>query len=203
MREAGPDESRPEAPGRGKAEMRRQVLATRDALSPEDRAQRGADICRRASELPELRAASTIMAFASFRSEIDTGALAEWTLGAKKTLCMPRVLGPRSMAAYRVADPSTDLVSGAWGIPEPREGLQEVDPKQIDVVLVPGSVFDAAGRRCGYGGGFYDSYLPLTRPGIPWIGLAFEAQLVEELPCEPHDLSVTAIVTETRVIRPG
>jgi 5-formyltetrahydrofolate cyclo-ligase len=73
----------------------------------------------------------------------------------------------------------------------------------MDVVVVPGSVFDAAGRRCGYGGGFYDTYLPLTRVGTPWVALAFEAQLVEKLPCEAHDLAVTAIVTETRVIRPG
>jgi 5-formyltetrahydrofolate cyclo-ligase len=66
---------------------------------------------------------------------------------------------------------------------------------------VPGAAFDAAGRRCGYGGGFYDSYLPRTRPGIPWVALAFEAQLVDELPYEPHDLAVGAIVTEARVIR--
>jgi 5-formyltetrahydrofolate cyclo-ligase len=107
------------------------------------------------------------------------------------------------MAAYLIADPETDLVPGAWGIPEPRDGLAEVLPEQIDAVVVPGSAFDAAGRRCGYGGGFYDTYLPRTRPGIPWIALAFEAQLVDELPCEPHDLSVGAVVTETRLIRTG
>src|SRR5674476_1014549 len=60
---------------------------------------------------------------------------------------------------------------------------------------------DAAGRRCGYGGGFYDTYLPRTRPGIPWVALAFEAQLVDELACEPHDLAVGAVVTEARIIR--
>jgi 5-formyltetrahydrofolate cyclo-ligase len=105
------------------------------------------------------------------------------------------------MAAYRVTDPATDLVPGAWGIPEPREGLEEVPAERMDVVVVPGAAFDAAGRRCGYGGGFYDAYLPLTRAGVPWVALAFEAQLVDELPCEPHDLAVGAIVTETRLIR--
>ena len=199
----GHDESKAEAAGPAKAEMRRRVLEARDALPAAERARLGAAICRRAAGLPEVLAAGTVMSFASFRSELDTRPLAEWALAAGKTLCLPRVLGPRHMAAFRVTDPTADLTRGAWGIPEPREGLPEMDPAAIDVVLVPGSVFDAAGRRCGYGGGFYDSYLPLTRPGIPWIGLAFEAQLVGALPCEPHDLAVTAIVTERRVVRPG
>jgi 5-formyltetrahydrofolate cyclo-ligase len=72
----------------------------------------------------------------------------------------------------------------------------------MDIVFVPGSAFDEQGRRCGYGGGFYDTYLPLTRPGTPWVALAFETQLMPRIACEAHDLPVTAIVTEERVIRP-
>ena len=79
----------------------------------------------------------------------------------------------------------------------------ELPPELLDAVVVPGSVFDCIGRRCGYGGGFYDTYLPRTRPGTPWVGLAFEAQIVGELPCEPHDLPMTAVVTEARIIRPA
>src|SRR5665648_1249768 len=93
--------------------------------------------------------------------------LLSWALERGKAVCFPRVLGPRRMAAYRIADPAADLVPGAWGIPEPREGLEEVPPERMDAVVVPGAAFDAAGRRCGYGGGFYDTYLPCTRPGIP------------------------------------
>ena len=92
---------------------------------------------------------------------------------------------------------------GCWGIPEPREGLEPVPPSRIDAVVVPGAAFDLDGQRCGYGGGFYDTYLPQTRPSVPRVALAFEAQIVDDIPCEPHDLPVTAIVTETRVIRPG
>ena len=157
----------------------------------------------RALELPELAAAGTVMLFASFRTELDTMPIAEWVLRAGKTLCLPRVLGPRRMAAYRVTDLAADLAPGKWDIPEPREGPPEVPPEAIDLVFVPGSAFDEEGRRCGYGGGFYDNYLPLTRPGTPWVALAFEAQLVPRIDCEDHDLPVTAIVTERRVIRPG
>jgi 5-formyltetrahydrofolate cyclo-ligase len=192
--------SRPEVPG-AKLELRRRALAARDALPGVERARLSVAVCARAAALPELEAAATLMLFAAFRSEVDTEPLLSWALERGRAVCFPRVLGPRHMVAYGIADPEVDLVPGAWGIPEPRDGLKEVPPERMDAVVVPGAAFDAAGRRSGYGGGFYDSYLPHTRPGIPWVALAFEAQLVDELPCEPHDLAVGAIVTEARIIR--
>ncbi len=192
--------SRPAIP-RAKVEFRRRALAARDALPGAERALLSVAVCARAAALPELDKAGTVMLFAAFRSEVDTEPLVSWALEQGKTVCLPRVLRPRHMAAYRIADPAADLVPSAWGVPEPREGLEEVPPERMDVVVVPGAAFDAAGGRCGYGGGFYDSYLPRTRPGIPWVALAFEAQLVDELPCEPHDLAVGSVVTEARVIR--
>jgi 5-formyltetrahydrofolate cyclo-ligase len=186
-----------------KEEARRRSLAARDALSEAARERLAVAVRARALELPELAAAGAVMLFASFRSELDTAPIAEWVLRAGKTLCLPRILGPRRMAAFRVTDPAADLVPGTWDIPEPREGLPEVPPEDIDLVFVPGSAFDEEGGRCGYGGGFYDTFLPLTRPGTPRVALAFEAQLVARIACEAHDLPVTAIVTERRVIRPG
>jgi 5-formyltetrahydrofolate cyclo-ligase len=156
----------------------------------------------RALELPELSTAGTVMLFASFRTELDTMPIARRVLEDGKRLCLPRVLGPRLMAAYQVTDLGADLVPGKWDIPEPREGLPEVSPEEMDLVFVPGSAFDEQGRRCGYGGGFYDNYLSRTRAHTPWVALAFETQLVPRIDCEAHDLPVTAIVTELRVIRP-
>jgi 5-formyltetrahydrofolate cyclo-ligase len=186
-----------------KAEARRRALDARDVLPKAERERLAGAVRARALELPELAAAGTVMLFASFRSELDTAPIAEWVLRAGKTLCLPRILGPRRLAAFRVTDLAADLVPGKWGIPEPREGLPEVPPETIDLVFVPGSAFDEEGRRCGYGGGFYDTYLPLTRRGTPRVALAFEAQLVPSIACEAHDLPVTAIVTERRVIRPS
>lgn len=185
-----------------KAQARDGALAARDALPAEERARLSAAICARAGALPEIAQAQTTMLFASFGSEVNTARLIDQVLDDGRVLCLPRVLSPQSMAAFRVTDPSADLAPGAWSIPEPRPGLVEVAPADIDVVIVPGSVFDAGCERCGYGGGFYDSYLPRTRPGVPRIALAFEAQVVVRLPCEPHDLKMDAIVTESRVIRP-
>ena len=190
-------------PALDKNEARRRALEARGALTEAERDRLAEAVRARALELPELAAAGTVMLFASFRTELDTMPIAEWVLRAGKRLCLPRVLGPRRMAAYRVTDLAADLAPGKWDIPEPREGSPEVPPEAIDLVFVPGSAFDEEGRRCGYGGGFYDNYLPLTRPGTAWVALAFEAQLVPRIGCEDHDLPVTAIVTERRVIRPG
>lgn len=143
------------------------------------------------------------MLFASFRSEVDTRSLIVWALTNHTVVCLPRVLGPRLMAAYRITDPSADLKAGSWGIPEPRQGLEEVTPERLDAVVVPGSGFDTQGRRCGYGGGFYDTFLQRARHGTPRVALAFEAQLVPRIDTEEHDLPVTAVVTERRVIRPS
>jgi 5-formyltetrahydrofolate cyclo-ligase len=186
-----------------KHEARSCGVDARAALTEAEREQLALAVCVNALELPELAAAATVMLFASFRTELDTTPIADWVLRAGRTLCLPRVLGPRRMATFRVTDLSADLVPGKWGIPEPREGLPEVPPAAMDLVFVPGLAFDEAGHRCGYGGGFYDNYLPRTRPGTPWVALAFEAQLVPGICCEAHDLPVTALVTERRVIRPG
>jgi 5-formyltetrahydrofolate cyclo-ligase len=188
--------------GQAKRAAREQALARRDALSLERRGRLSAAICARAAALPELEAAGTVLLFGSFRTEIDTSPLIAWALARGRVVCLPRVLAPRVMAAYQVRDVDADLEPGAWGIPEPRDGLPEVAPEAIDAVVVPGAAFDVGGRRCGYGGGVYDTYLTLTRAGVPRVALAFEAQLVDEVACESHDLAVDTIVTELRVIRP-
>jgi 5-formyltetrahydrofolate cyclo-ligase len=70
------------------------------------------------------------------------------------------------------------------------------DPGLIDVVIVPGVAFTASGDRLGQGGGWYDRFLPKTRPDCTTIGVGFEPQLVDKLPTEPHDVRLDLIVTD-------
>ena len=197
------DKVRGPSPEHSKDEVRRRALGARDAMPETDRAALSRLVCRRATQLPELQAARVVMVFASFRTEIDTRPLYDWALARGVTLCLPRIVAPRAIEAFRVGDPDCDLQSGTWGIPEPCEGLEQVPPERLDAVIVPGAGFDPDGNRCGYGGGFYDTYLPRTREGVPWIALAFEAQIMPDVPCEEHDLKMDVIITEDRVIRPG
>ena len=183
-----------------KRRLREQVLQRRDAMAGARRLAAGEALRARLVALPAVTDAATILCFASFRSEIDTMPLIDWWLAHGIAVALPRIIGPRHMEAFAVTDPKSDLLPGRHDIPEPREGLALVDPAVIDVVIVPGSAFDREGGRMGYGGGFYDAFLRRLRPDARRIGIGFEAQLVERVPREAHDLCVDLVVTESRAI---
>jgi len=181
-----------------KRALRREVLAVRDALPPEDRRARSEAIAPRFLALPDVADAGTVMAFWSFGSEVDTAPLIERLLADGRTTAMPRIEGTHVVpVAYRPGDEVRETSFGAF---EPLEG-RVLDATDLDLVVVPGVAFDDAGRRVGYGGGFYDRLLPGLRPGVPAIALAFSVQLVPEVPTGGMDRRVDAIVTDREVIR--
>ena len=94
------------------------------------------------------------------------------------------------------------MVPGYCTIPEPSEEHARgngLDPDQLDLIILPGSVFDLSGGRFGYGGGFYDRLLAQI-PDAHRVALAFDLQVVDELPLQPHDELLDMIITESRVI---
>ncbi|MCG2708811.1 MAG: 5-formyltetrahydrofolate cyclo-ligase, partial [Thermodesulfovibrionales bacterium] len=95
----------------------------------------------------------------------------------------------------------TELTKGYMGILEPSvsEGkLTGLD--NIDIIIIPGAAFDVSGSRLGYGAGFYDRLLAGIKKKIPIIAPAYEEQIVDDIPSEPHDVKVDKIVTDKRVI---
>ena len=76
-----------------------------------------------------------------------------------------------------------------------------VNPEHIDLLIVPGVAFDLQGNRLGYGGGYYDRFFERLRPGVPLVALAFELQIVRQVPVEPWDRRMDWLVTEKRVIQ--
>ena len=72
----------------------------------------------------------------------------------------------------------------------------DLDPRDLDVVVVPGLAFTADGRRLGQGGGHYDRFLPRLRPDCVTIGAAFAEQLVDDVPSEPHDVRLATVATD-------
>ena len=181
-----------------KRSLRREVLAVRDALPLEDRAAWSEAIAERFLTLPEVQDARTVMAFWSFGSEVDTAPLVGRVLAGGRTVAMPRIEGADVVPVeYRPGDRLRQTSFGAF---EPVEG-RAVDPSELDLVVVPGVAFDDAGRRVGYGGGYYDRLLPRLRPGVPAIAIAFSLQRVAEVPAGGMDRRVDAIVTEREVLR--
>ena len=89
------------------------------------------------------------------------------------------------------------------GIPEPPVSEQQMNINDADIVIIPGAGFDASGNRIGYGGGYYDRLLSGLQKDIPVIAPAYEEQIVDSIPSEPHDIRVQMIVTDRRLIRCG
>jgi len=96
-----------------------------------------------------------------------------------------------------------ELTAGYVNIPEPAVLTEErmVDINNVDAVIIPGAGFDAEGNRIGYGGGYYDRLLSSLTRHVPVVAPAYEEQIVESVPAEPHDIRADMIVTDRRVIR--
>lgn len=184
---------------RAKRAVRRRVLATRDEMPVSEREDRSARIAERVMSLPEVERASTVMAFWAFGSEPDTAPLiaALHALGVR--VALPKIVeGDLLLRRFAPGDPVTMTSFGAG---EPVDG-EVIDPSEIDVVVTPAVAFDRSGRRVGYGGGFYDRFLPKTRPDSTRVGIGFDVQLVDDdLPNGHFDLRVDAVVTDAEVVR--
>jgi 5-formyltetrahydrofolate cyclo-ligase len=184
--------------------VRKTILAARDRLDPGEISAWSEAIRRRLLASGEINDAATICSYVSFRSEAQTLPLIESLLARGKRVVVPLTrVSERRLDLVAINDPANDLVPGYCNIPEPRESLLPghlVDPQDLDLIILPGSVFDLRGGRFGYGGGYYDRLLAQV-PGAGRIALAYELQVVERLPLAKHDELLDRIVTEMRIIK--
>lgn len=130
--------------------------------------------------------AGLILSYASFQDELDTGAINSW-LASQGRLVLPKVQGD-NLALYHVTDPPYQLEIASYGVLEPMPGkCRKVSAQDIALTLVPGLAFDASLQRLGYGGGYYDRFLP-SQSGIA-CGLGFREQYyAKDLPVSPTDV---------------
>jgi len=192
-----------------KKRLREYFIKKRDTIPPEIKRVKEAAIEKKLFSLREFKEAKSILFYVSFRSEVNTRNCLEDVITMKKRLILPRVdARHRILRLFEVKDLS-ELSPGYMGILEPpARPNREVSLKDIDLVVIPGVGFDLKGYRLGYGGGYYDRLLgyesrQLARldKHITTIALAFEEQIGEKIPAEPHDIKVDKIITEKRIIR--
>ncbi|MCX8031365.1 MAG: 5-formyltetrahydrofolate cyclo-ligase [Thermodesulfovibrionales bacterium] len=182
-----------------KRQIRRQVLKQRDSISDEEKKFKDRSIKTSLFSQPEFKEAKKILFYASYKSEVDTFSLIEEAFLLKKTVLLPKVnTETNNLDIYEIKD-LKELKMGYQSIPEPY--LPEsriVEIKDIDLIIVPGVAFDIQSNRLGYGKGFYDKLL--NEKLCPAIALAYEEQVVESVPTEPHDIKMDKIITDKRVI---
>ncbi len=178
-----------------KGNLRKEILSLREALGPTKRKELSRRIVKHLLKSRYYQKAKKILLYASFGSEVQTDELLKEALRDGKEVYLPRTLvKEKRLALHRVFDPS-ELKPGAYGIPEPPASNPEILPQDLDLIVTPGVAFDPRGGRLGYGGGYYDR-LFAKAPQVQRVGLAFSCQIVPELPLEPHDVRMHALVTE-------
>lgn len=195
-----------------KNQMRAAVLARRDTIPEETRAQKSAAVCLRVEALVADACdgrVPKVAVYAAMRSEVNLGAFVEAAYARGWQVCFPCMVrdqadAPSRMAFYHVPAARLTQAREAF-LDKPLKCLTcaalaaddyaEVDPEQLDAVVVPLVAFDDEGGRLGYGGGNYDQLLPRLRPDAQVVGVAFEEQRVGSVPREPHDWPLPHIVS--------
>jgi len=184
--------------------LRKDTLAQRDLLSRSQQIEYSNRIMKRIVRMDQFQEAVTIFIYVDFRSEVITGPLIEYILESGKNVVVPVTLvREKDLLAVSITDPTRELVPGYCSIPEPIMGIREsqaVSPDIIDIIFLPGSVFDERGGRMGYGGGYYDRFVSAKAPQALRVGLAYELQMVQHAPLQDHDEFLDFIVTEERTV---
>lgn len=186
-----------------KEALRSTFRVRRSALSKEERARADLRIASRLLELPEVVRADCVFTYLSFGSEVDTRFVITrcWEMG--KRVCLPRCAAGYTLTWHAVED-LDHLVRSRFGMEEPAAGAPQAQPASsvYSVALVPGLAFDRRGFRLGYGGGYYDRFLPAFS-GVS-IGLCRSDLLSDELPSlSEYDYPVDLVVTDNEAIRPA
>ena len=181
-----------------KNEMRQLMRAKRRAVSASDRAGASAVICAKLAARPDLFPNSLeknapVAVYLASRDEIDLGPYIGEMLGKGIAVVAPRWNGGTYDLAVLKGLGERHLRRGPMGIPEPVDA-EIVPPGDVFVWIVPGLAFTRDGRRLGYGGGWYDRLLSAAPKDAVKLGVAYSFQIVEDLPVEPHDIPLTAVV---------
>ncbi len=135
----------------------------------------------------------------SRKREIDTTFILSILQGKDKNIVLPKIASKSTLRHFLLTD-ATKIKENDWGVPEPVDGI-EIEPKKIDVVILPLMAFDKIGNRVGYGKGFYDRFLNSCRPEVLKVGLSlFEAE-EEIIETNQHDIRLDYCVTPERIYK--
>ncbi len=179
-----------------KKNIRKLVFQRRKEARPEDIRNHSALICKTLCSLGQYQESDWVYLYIDCKNEVMTGPVMKAALSDGKRIAAPKVIG-QNMVFYEIHG-MEDLEPGYFGILEPKEGLP-IARGEDGLLLMPGVAFDPMRHRIGYGGGFYDRYLSIhTR--MKKVAVAFEFQILKEVPFEKTDILPDLIVTESRTI---
>ncbi|MBI3990687.1 MAG: 5-formyltetrahydrofolate cyclo-ligase [Candidatus Omnitrophica bacterium] len=180
-----------------KKEIRGLCLKLLKKQSPEERIRKSGEIKDKLFSLSEFKRAKMVMFYISKDGEVDTKPMILEALNKGKRVAVPvSVLSENNLCPAEIKDYDKELSEGSYGILEPKpEFMRPVELEEIDLLIVPGVAFDRKANRLGRGKGYYDRFLTRLPAGIPRIGLAFDFQIIEDIPVFQNDQPVSRVLS--------
>jgi len=184
--------------------LRKDILSQRKNMNSQDVSAFSNKIINTIMELPQFIKCKNIMIYLSFNNEVDTFSLVTWCLNNGITVIAPYcVKQEKKIIPFIINNLTTDLAKSTFGIMEPKyDLLNEANLIDIDLIIVPGVVFDKHCNRIGFGAGYYDRFLSEKAKNTITIGIAYDYQIIDEVPVDIYDVPLNFIVTQDRIIYP-
>lgn len=184
--------------------LRKNMLCQRKNMKLLDVNNNSTQIMDTIIKLPQFINCKNIMLYISFNKEVDTYPLATWCLANGKTVIAPYCIQPtRQIIPYKINNLTSDLIKSTFGVMEPNHNLlDKVNIEDIDLIIVPGVVFDNDCNRIGFGAGYYDRFLLKKLESTLTIGIAYDYQIIDKVPTDKYDIPLDFIITERRTIFP-
>ena len=179
-----------------KDQIRKEILKKLNSQAEEEVLRKSSIIKDKLFSLPEFTKAQCVMLYASRDEEVNTDSMIDGALETGKRVALPSCTNLKELVPKEISDRQKDLRLGTYGIYEPVEQKENVDPQTMDLVVVPGVAFDKENIRLGRGKGYYDRFLAKFPRNKPIIGLAFSFQIVGNLPKDSHDIPVSKVITD-------
>ena len=175
-----------------KTAVRKQMRDLKRAVPAEEKLRRSEVIMRRVEQSPLFAQAKVVLLYWSMADEVQTHAFVNrWY--KDKVVLLPCVVGD-DLVLRQYTGPECLVAGEQFGIGEPT-GEEYTDLDHIDLIIVPGVAFDRQGNRMGRGRGFYDRLLKTTPTAVK-VGLAFDFQMLDHIPVEPHDIRMNLVISE-------
>jgi 5-formyltetrahydrofolate cyclo-ligase len=150
---------------------------------------------------PYYENAHTIALYAPIRGEVPTRDILVAALGDGKTVCYPLSHVHGRILAFRAITSEAELEPGRLGVREPTSSSELIPVEKIDLFVVPGLGFSRDGKRLGRGGGYYDATLKAALERSRRVGLAFNDQVVDDIPVTQDDVLMDLVVAESESLR--
>ena len=180
-----------------KQNCRKELLKKRDRMDHDTAAMNSKSVC---DKLKSLNDFNHVMLYLATGNELNLDEFIDYLMERGVSVYVPVCTGKGIMEASLLNSMDDDLEIGTFSIRAPKKEAQRFyDPTILDAVIVPGVGFDTAGNRLGFGGGFYDRYLPRTTPKCKKIAVCHDFQFIDYAYPEDHDFPMDMIVTNQQI----